>query len=200
MKLNEESKKYLEKRLNLKKYYNSKQIDEFYDSLDKYVIKRKIYLNDLTDCLDEGLDYLNLLGFNFAESIEIFKNYPPIIHVNKRDFLTKYLLLACLKEKDGTLIRKEIVLYNPKYLIIGLKTLYARYKFFLEQQRSKYLTKYYLLKMTNQEFKNTFDLGMDEVIETYPFDETVIKEFLDWPENKEIKENIEKYQKENQNA
>ena len=124
------------------------------------------------------------------ELLTTVRNYPSLIHANKRDLLDKYLLLGVLKDsKTHEEMRRNILINHPKYLIIGIKTLYARYKFLLEQD-SKFMTRYYLLKMTNNEFNKTFRITNETLVATYPYSDKVLYELLELKENAIYKEKI----------
>ena len=189
MQIDEEAKKFLEEKLNLSEFLSKEAIDEFYSSMQRYLKKKRIYKNSLSYRLDETIEFLEFLDLEYLDILTIIKNYPSVLHANKKDFLEKYLLLGVIKDphtNEG--IRKDILVNHSKYLIIGFKTLYARYKYLVENGEP--LTKYYLLKMTNKEFENTFKRSNEVLISEYPCDDNVLNELLDLEENAIFKEKI----------
>lgn len=189
MQIDEEAKKFLEEKLNLSEFLSKEAIDEFYSSMQRYLKKKRIYKNSLSYRLDETIEFLEFLDLEYLDILTTIKNYPSILHANKKDFLEKYLLLGVIKDpKTNEEIRKDILVNHSKYLIIGFKTLYARYKYLVENEEA--LTKYYLLKMTNKEFENTFKRSNEVLISEYPCDDNVLNELLDLEENAIFKEKI----------
>ena len=186
MNLDNRVKDLLEEKLNFTKYITASEKDYFYSILAKYLKKKKVYMNDFQNKLNETIQFLTFLDFNEQEIVTIIRHYPAILHTNKKDYFLKYLILASLIDND---LRKELVIHYPKYLIIGLKTLYARYEYLTTQKR-KYQTKYYLLKMTNNEFKNTFGISHETLLAMYPYSDDKIEYFLNLPENIVYKENL----------
>lgn len=189
MKFDDNVKKLLEDKLNLSIYLNSAQISAFYNSIEKYLSKKRIYFDRFASNLDELIIFLNELGFEHLEIIQIIKDNPSLMHANKNDLLAKYLLLVVLGvSNNGKQIREEILINNPKYYVIGINTLYARLMFLGKKQ--EYLTKWYLLKMTNKEFENRFGISNEELLALYPYDNSKLYDFLDLPGNEQIKNRI----------
>ena len=187
---NNELKEVLEKKFKLSTYLNKKEATLFYDSIEDYITRKKISINSLKNRIDETIEFLQFLDLKPVELLTTVRNYPSLIHANKRDLLDKYLLLGVLKDsKTHEEMRRNILINHPKYLIIGIKTLYARYKFLLEQD-SKFMTRYYLLKMTNNEFNKTFRITNETLVATYPYTDKVIYELLELKENAIYKEKI----------
>ena len=189
MKFDDNVKKLLEDKLNLSIYLNSAQISAFYNSIEKYLSKKRIYFDRFASNLDELIIFLNELGFEHLEIIQIIKDNPSLMHANKNDLLAKYLLLVVLGvSNNGKQIREEILINNPKYYVIGINTLYARLMFLGKKQ--EYLTKWYLLKMTNKEFENRIRISNEELLALYPYDNSKLYDFLDLPGNEQIKNRI----------
>ena len=189
--MDEETKKFLEEKLNLSSFLTSDGIAAFYNAMQKYLEKKRIYKNALSSYIDETINLLKFLDLDYQEILLTIRNYPSILHADKQAFFTKYLLLAGLKDNEtNEIIRKDILINHPKYLIIGFETLYARYKCLLEQD-PKYMTKYFLLKMTNNEFENTFKKSKEILIAEYPIKANVLAELLDLKGNEIFKEKIQ---------
>lgn len=184
MNINESTQKILKERLNFKSCFNSQETNEFINSVQEYLKRKEMNVNTFLRRIDETLELFNFLDFNYHDTLVTIMHYPSIVQANKKDYLTKYLILGSLgiDEENNEEYRKEIMVEHTKYLIIGHKNLYARYKF-LVQKSTKYLTRYYLLKMTNQEFYNTFKMNSDELIKQYPFNDVAFEEILKLPEN-----------------
>ena len=189
MQIDDETKKILEKKLKLTEFLSDEEIEEFYSSIQKYLKKKGIYKNSLLYRLDETIDFLKFLNLEYIDILTTIKNYPSILHANKKDFFKKYLLLGVLKDpKTNEEIRKDILVNHSKYLIMGFKTLYARYKFLINNK--EHLTKYYLIKKTNKEFENTFNKPNEVLIKEYPCGNDVLNELLDLEENAIFKKKI----------
>lgn len=185
----EEIRKLLEEKLNISYYLNDDNQKHFCIVIQKYCHSKRMYSKALSYYLDETIKSLNELGFEEAEIIHVIKNTPSLLHANKKDLFAKYLLLTILENKDDKLLRKNLLLNNPKYYVMGISTMYARIMFLLNKGE-EYLTKWYVLKMTNKEFSERFGISYDQLIAQYPYDATKINEFLDWPGNEEIKEKL----------
>ena len=194
MSLNNDYQKTLNEKLLLNEYLNTEEIKTFYEAIDKFLSRKKINMAAFIRRLDETLELLKFLDFEYYDCLKIIAHYPSIVQANKKDYFTKYLILASLgiNEETKQEYRNEIMIEHSKYMIIGHKTLYARFRF-LENRGSKYLTRYYLLKMTNQEFHNTFRLANDELIAKYPFNDDAFNYLLKMPENKKFEAKVKKY-------
>lgn len=199
MNINDSIQKILEERLNFESCFNLQETNEFINSIQQYLKRKEMTVKTFLRRMDETLELFDFLGFNYYESLTAIKNYPSIVQANKKDYFTKYLILGSLgiDENNNEEYRKEIVIEHPKYLITSHKTLYARFKFLLEKS-TKYLTKYYLLKITNQDFYNTFNIHNDDLIAKYPFNDAAFEEILKLPENAKYFNKIQ--ERKNKNA
>lgn len=179
----------LEEKLNLSIFLRPDQIELFYNSIDKYLSSKRKSAESFEILLNETIIFLEELGFNTQEIIYIIWNHNSIIHANKKDFLAKYLLLAVLPNDE----RRSILINNPKYFVVGISNLYARFKYLenLSLRGDKnYFSKWHLLKMTNNEWENKFGISVQDLECLYPYDKLKIDEFLNWPQNEMIKEKI----------
>ena len=195
MPFSEDIRKLLEDKLLLTKYLTSDNIDSFYNVMSQYFTKKRFSYSYFSDLLHATGEFLRFLYFSPAEIIQIIANHPAIIHANKKDLLAKYLLIAILKDENQKLIRRDILLNHPKYLLGGIHLLYARYNYLIHNGLDDSISKYHLLKMTNAEFAKTFKISSEQLKAEYPLDDItlLINDLAKWPENQQIGQKIQKY-------
>ncbi len=190
MPFNDDIKNMLEEKLFLSKYLTTDNISNFYNAMSKYFSQKRFSYAYFADLLTKTIEFCQFLDFNQTEIIQIIANHPAIIHANKKDLLAKYLLIGVLKED-----RKDIFLNHPKYLLGGIGLLNARYNYLVNHGFEDNITKYYLLKMTNQEFAKTFKISSDQLKAEYSIKDInlLINNLATWPENQDLKEKIAKF-------
>ena len=185
MKLDGNLKQVLEDKLFLSLFLTYEEIEAFYLSIEKYLDKKRIYIEAFTNKLEETTKMLQELDLTQDEIIHVIKVFPSIIHANKTDFFAKYLLLVVLNTETND-VRKSILLSRPKDYIIGISTLYARYAFLLNYHPDC-LKRYNILKMTNLEFERAFKISTERLHSEYPYDSSLITTFLNLHGNENIK-------------
>lgn len=187
-------KDLLEEKLCLSKYLTPENINTFYNAMNQYFKQKRFSYSYFANLLNTTIDFCQFLDLSFGEIIGIINNHPAIIHANKEELLAKYLLLAVLPDENEKSVRRDILLNHPKYLIVGLSTMYARYSYLSAHDMGNNISKYYLLKMTNKEFENTFKISAEQLKAEYPTPDTLelIQKLLAWPENVDLKAKIEK--------
>jgi hypothetical protein len=139
--------------------------------------------------LEETIIFLQELDLTLEEITSAIKNSPSLLHANKKDMLSKYLVLVYLDEHLNQPIRKQTLIENTKYYVIGLSTIYARIMY-LQEYNPNEISKWHVLKMTNKEFETKFNVNTDQLKLDYPFDDQAFMHVLDHPDNEEIKNKI----------
>ena len=195
MPFSEDFKNLLEEKLLLSKYLTSDNIISFYDKMSQYFTQKRFSYSYFNNLLNTTIKFLHFLNFDSTEIIQIIANHPAIIHANKTDLLAKYLLLAVLKDENNEPIRRDILLNHPKYLLGGINLLYARYNYLVQHGLDEDISKYILLKMTNEEFAKKFKMSSEQLKADYPLGDTteLIRNISQWPENQQINDKIKKY-------
>lgn len=167
--------------------FSSNQVLDMCNTIKDYSRSKKISSKMINNELSSAIDFLTKLGLTNDEILTAIGTSPYIIATNKKDLLAKYLILSILVDpKTNKSIRKELLINYPKYYILGIHTLYSRFKYLTE--KSLPITKWHLLKMTNTEFLNRFSLTQKELMKMYPYDDSKIKELFNLPGNEELKE------------
>ena len=194
MELSTKIKIYLEEYLHLSNYYNSEQIQKFYEKILNGSFKRMTE-DKILEYIETFIDLFQLLDFNEFEIITAINNEPSLLHADKYDLLSKYLILSKVVDKDGICCRDDIFINHPKDLRISLKLLYARIMFLINNQdvmRNSNITRRKVLKITNEEFRKIYcrNITNDELISLYPFNSEDYQNIFNWPENLHIKEKI----------
>ena len=182
-------KNILEDKLNISCFLNEEEQNVFCKQIYSYIYPRIMTNTILISYLDETITFLQKLDFSHEDIISTLYNSPSLLQANKRDMLSKYLMLSPIVDSNGKKIRKDIMINSPKHLVRSASSIYARIIYLLNIGLSS-ITKWYVLKMTNKEFEERFHITNDELMKMYPYDDSKINELLEWPGNEEIKEKI----------
>ena len=185
-------KEVLEEKLNISVFLNEAAQESIITNIYNYCLSKRMYRESLANHLDQTIDFLQKLHFEQEEILAAINNSPSLIHANKQDMFAKYLILSVLDNTPLKSTRKELLVNRPKYYIIGIQTLYARYKF-LSDKGSNYISKWYLLKMTNKEFEDCFGVSQESLTTMYPYDSNCILELLQLEGNEELEVKSEVY-------
>ena len=181
----EEFKEVLEEKLQISKYLNKSEQERITNNIYNYCDKKRVYKGVLSSQLDQMILFLKNIGFTHEETITTISNGASLLQSNKKDMLAKYLLLATLPDSNNIPMRKDLLINYPKYYVMGIKTMYARFEYLKEKNYP--VTKWYLFKMTNKEFAGHFSISHDLLLKSYPFDYSKVKDLLDLPGNEELK-------------
>jgi len=189
-------KEFLNNEFLLYSYLNSDQVEDFYKVMEEYLHNRS-KIETLKSNLEELKVLFYAFGLNDVEIIAAIKTNPSYIHADKHELLIKFFLLGkIIDKKTRNNMRKEIIIAKGKYLRTSHELIYARIKHLEHLQevndivRNKDITARKILKITNEEFENTYGISREELLEKYPFKESTILELEEWPENTDLKENI----------
>lgn len=187
-KLDDNSKELISIKLKLDEILTDEEKNLFWETLDKYLTDNRIPFNTFLHYLDSTrILYVTLLHFSLKDMIKAIMISPSIIHSSKNDLYDKYLILAKISPAKDLSGRDDIFLNHPTDLRIGINTLYSRIMFLLDIGiLSKNITRNKLLKITNEEFVETYNISKETLINRYPFDKKALDKVKNWPENKEF--------------
>ena len=129
----------LEEKLKLSTHVSKRKKDEVSKNVYYYCLRKRVSDNVLANGVDDTIRFLKSLNFEMTEIIATISNGPSILHSNKKDMFAKYLILAVLDSTPLKHTRKELLINYPKYYVIGIQTLYSRYKY-LDNKRKHDLT------------------------------------------------------------
>lgn len=180
----------LEKYLNITNYYTSEELEKYYAKIDSYLrirIDENVFLKNLI----EKTIFFRSLGYSLEDISKMIYNFPSLLHMDKREVLIKYLLLGKIVVSN-TLVcdRDDIILNHTKDLICGKELLYARIMFFLTvddiNQRKNEITRRKTLKITSNEFFNTYRIDKQKLLKLFPFNSASMKIICSWKENEDV--------------
>lgn len=187
--MNNNEKQILDNILNLTKNLNDVELEQFYMIMENYLKSRSLIetvfynLNMLKSCLEEE-------GLDEKEIIYAIMNNPSYIHADKADLSLCFAIISVIQDsKTGNYMKDDIIINNGKLLRGNASLLYARVKHIMHLidtedpiLRNKYITIRKVLKITNQEFENTYKMSKEDLLSRYPFVFGSIEEINSWNE------------------
>lgn len=179
----------LEEKLVYSEFLSATNRQKMCEIIFNYCTNKRVSMTILSYRLEETIIFLQELDLTLEEITSAIKNSPSLLHANKKDMLSKYLVLVYLDEHLNQPIRKQRLIENTKYYVIGLSTIYARIMY-LQEHNPNEISKWHVLKMTNKEFETKFNVNTDQLKLDYPFDDQAFMHVLDHPDNEEIKNKI----------
>ena len=194
-----ELKEFLNKTLKLAENLSLDEEQEFYSVINEYLTNRskiETLQHNLIDLIELLKDY-NLSDY---EIILAIKNNPSYIHTDKVELAIKFMLAAKVADKnlDGEDNRKNLIINKGKYFRINYNLIYARIKWLLKLQeeensilRNNDITVRKVFKITNEEFKNTYEITKEELLQQFPFTVSSLQEIKAWDENLRLIEEIQ---------
>lgn len=145
----------------------------------------------------EIIELFSTCGYTNDQIMEILSKEPSLLHADKNDVFWRILILGKVYDvKTGTYSRDSYLIHNPRILRASQDVTYARIKYLESDVGRVYLRKDGVLtvrqitKVTNDEFKNSYGVGKDELLLMYPFDNEAQLDVISWPENKKLLEAI----------
>lgn len=194
---NEEKEEILNYILNRFKFDNEEQYKVLCDSLVNYIINCRASSKYFKGNIDKIIDTFKLLNYSEQEIICMITKEPSLLHEDKDKMLWKILLFAKVYDRDtNESIRLSKLINNPRILRISEDVLYARIKYLESEIGKTYLRKdgflsyRQIIKCTHEEFKNSYGIDKDKLLELYPFDEKAQRDVIFWKENETLLNNI----------
>ena len=198
MNLDYSIKNKLEELLFLKEFLSPEEEESFYVMVETY-LKNRSSIDTFYSNLKETIHFYETIGIETKDMLHSIMLFPSIIHANKDDLLFKYMLLFKIKKPEtGLTSRNEIIINHPKDLMTGAETIYSRIYFLsenAENYRTNDITRRKVLKTTSAEFKETYGLSKEELLQKYPLTPQIVESIINLPQNKEL---VQKYE-ENKN-
>ena len=187
-------KKIVDEKLCLREYLDDSQREEFYSVISEY-LKNRSSMDALAKNLDELNDFFRKLNYDYISEITVIKNWSAIIHTDKNDLFYKYLVMARILNKDTfESIRDDELLNHGKDFMTSIRLLYARVRYLdahPELVGGSFITRRKTLKITNEEFLNSYNISKDALLQLFPWNREALELVLSWEENSEILANLE---------
>ena len=185
--------------LNKFELNDKENANNFYNAMVSYIKTVRRDINTFKFNVDEVLDVFIKCGYNNDQIIEILTKEPSLLHSDKLDIFWRLLLFGKVYDtQTNKSVRESYLIQNPRILRISQDVIYARIKYLESDDGKLYLRKEnnptarQVTKLTHNEFKNSYHITKEDLINKYPFDDKAQLEVVSWPENMELLDNIYK--------
>lgn len=190
----EEQKEILNFIINKFEIQDKELMENFYLTMTLYIKNVRRSVETFERNVSEIIELFATCGYEEKQIIEMLLKEPSLLHADKNNIFWSLLILGKVYDSNHECIRDNYLVNNPRILRTSKEVMYARVKYLQSDigkaylRKSDILTARQITKITHEEFKQSYGISKENLLQMYKFDNDAQLDVISWPENKELLE------------